>query len=136
MRRLYYIHPKIQFTFIRYMTVLMSIEIICFAIVLLFVENITKSYPKDYSVYAYYGSTLVMVLLFSVINIYFGARFSHRIAGPLVQLQRVLSRATRGDYSVRVRLRSNDYLQEFSGSLNEFLQHLEEIQEKKSTKSF
>lgn len=135
MRRLYYIHPKIQFTFIRYMTVLMSIEIICFAIVLLFVENITKSYPKDYSVYAYYGSTLVMVLLFSVINIYFGARFSHRIAGPLVQLQRVLSRATRGDYSVRVRLRSNDYLQEFSGSLNEFLQHLEEIQENKSTKS-
>lgn len=126
MRRLYYIHPRIQFTFMRYVTVLVSVELICFAAVLLAAEKYAREFPEDYAVYIYYGAILLMVLLFSAMNMYFGARFSHRIAGPLVQLERVLSKAIRGDYSVRVRLRANDYLQEVSENLNELLQHLEE----------
>jgi len=135
MRRLYYIHPSIQFTFIRYMTVLMSIELISFAVVLVLVGQYASEFPKDYAVYIYYGSTLLMVLLFSAMNMYFGARFSHRIAGPLVQFQRALSQAMRGDYSVRVRLRANDYLQEVSGSLNDFLQQLEDTRESETPRT-
>lgn len=72
---------------------------------------------------------LVTVVAFLVVSfgymVFNALKFSHRIAGPMYRLQKTLETATEGDYSVRAKLRTNDFLVEVADSLNEFLAHLE-----------
>lgn len=46
---------------------------------------------------------------------------SHRIAGPLYRLRRVLKAAAEGDLSVRVTIRKNDYLAKEADVVNELI---------------
>jgi signal transduction histidine kinase len=52
-------------------------------------------------------------------------RLSHRIVGPMVQIQRVLERAIKGKYEARINLRTNDYLNEIADDINLLLEKLE-----------
>jgi len=46
---------------------------------------------------------------------------SHRVAGPLVRLCRIFRQAGRGDVSMRVRVRTKDYLQEEAAALDSMM---------------
>lgn len=61
---------------------------------------------------------LVMLLLSIVI--------SHKIAGPVYRLERELKEISEGDYSRRIKFRSNDELQEIADGINKILEHISE----------
>lgn len=59
---------------------------------------------------------LIMLLLSIVI--------SHKIAGPVYRLERDLKEISEGDYSRRIKFRSNDELQEIADQINKILEHI------------
>jgi len=126
LRSLYYIHPEIQFPFTRLMTTLMAIELFIMGLVFIITERMGLQLSHDLSIYLQYGILLITILVFSTLNMILTAKLTHRIAGPLVQIQRVLHRARKGDYSVRVNIRTDDCLQEVVRDLNLFLESLED----------
>jgi len=125
-RTLYYTHPEVQFPFTRLMTTLMAVELLAFGLVMIFSDRVLSYLTHDLSIYFQYGILLITILTFSILNLILTAKLTHRIAGPLVQIQRALDIARKGDYSVRARIRSDDYLQEVVRDLNLLLESLEE----------
>lgn len=128
MRRLYYIHPKIQFPFAGFMAGIVAVELILFALTFLFIEQLSSHFSEDVATYLRYGSLLVLIVFFTAINFLIGTRLSHRLAGPLVQILRALEKAKDGDFSVRTKIRANDYLQELCESVNILMENLEKPQ--------
>jgi nitrogen fixation/metabolism regulation signal transduction histidine kinase len=135
MRRLYYINPKIQFPFIRFMTGLLSLELVVAGFVYIVTEHFCHNATDDLAIYLHYGSLILLIAVFSSINLYFAARLSHRISGPLVQVLRALERARSGDYSCRVKIRGGDYLHELSEAVNILLEGLDDPAESEGTES-
>jgi signal transduction histidine kinase len=133
MRKIYYLKPKIQNAFTSFFTILTAVEIILFGILFYVVDrwNIDRSYDTVF--YIRYTILFLIVLLFSVINFWFGLRISHRIGGPMVNIQRILEQAQRGNYKSRITLRSKDYLHEIADSVNLLLEKLETHQKQTKT---
>ncbi len=71
----------------------------------------------------------LLVFLLSVVAMVF---YTHRIAGPMYRLCRVLQGVARGELYHRVRFRRRDYLQEVAADANEALSFLQrQVQELK-----
>ena len=126
MRKIYYVFPKIQSSISLIWTASVVIELMFFGITLALTEHFTTGYPRDIAIYVRFATMMVVILVFTVVNLMISIRLTHRFAGPLVQVQRVLDKARRGDYSVRVQMRNDDYLHEFGSVVNMMLQGLEE----------
>jgi len=75
--------------------------------------------------YVRFTMLLLIILVFTGFNFWYGVRLSHRIAGPMVQIKRVIDQALKGEYKSRIQLRSNDYLHEIGDELNTLLEQLE-----------
>ena len=132
MRRFYYLKPSIQYAFTSFFALLAAIEIVLFGLLLYAVEHLRIYYSYDLMLYFRFSILLVILLIFTGFNFWYGVRLSHRIAGPMVQIKRVLERATKGEYKSRIKLRSNDYLHEISDELNLLLEKLENQQAKQT----
>ncbi len=128
MRRIYYVKPKIQNPITNYFVFLSVIEILMFIFLIYFIEQYKTQIPTDFVLYFRFGLILFTVLIFSLFNFWIGIRLSHRIAGPLVQVQRVLEFALKGEYETRIKLRSGDFLHEFGDHINSLLDKLEYTQ--------
>jgi nitrogen fixation/metabolism regulation signal transduction histidine kinase len=135
MRKYYYLKPNIQYAFTSFYTMLTAIEIIAFGLVLYVVEGLNLHHSYDILLYIRFSIVLLVILIFTGFNFWYGMRLSHRIVGPMIQILRVLESATKGEYKSRIQLRTNDYLHEISDELNVLLKKLEEEQksQKKST---
>jgi signal transduction histidine kinase len=57
-------------------------------------------------------------------------RLSHRIVGPMIQIQRILERVLQGKYESRIQLRNTDYLHELAEDINKLIDDLENKQSK------
>jgi nitrogen fixation/metabolism regulation signal transduction histidine kinase len=101
------------------------VEIILFGVLIYVVDHLNINRPIDMLYYIRYTILFLIVLLFSVINFWIGLRLSHRIGGPIVNIQRILEQAQRGDYKARINLRSKDFLHEIADSVNLLLEKLE-----------
>jgi sensor histidine kinase YesM len=134
MRRFYYLKPSIQYAFTSFFALLAAIEIVLFGLLLYLVEHLNIYYSYDMMLYLRFSILLLIILIFTGFNFWYGVRLSHRIAGPMVQIKRVLEQAVKGKYKSRIQLRSNDYLHEISDELNRLLENLEN-QQKESTKT-
>lgn len=126
MRRLYYIKPNIQYFFTIVFTFLVAAELGLFFVLLALIEGIDPNVPKDLVIYFRFGSMLMLILCFSAINFWFGMRLSHRIVGPLVQIQRALDSTIRGASNTRIKLRSTDFLHDVADKINIVLDDLRE----------
>jgi len=135
MRKYYYLKPNIQYAFTSFYTMLTAIEIIAFGLVLYVVEGLNLHHSYDILLYIRFSIVLLVVLIFTGFNFWYGMRLSHRIVGPMIQILRVLESATKGEYKSRIQLRSNDYLHEIGDELNVLLEKLEAQtgKQKKST---
>jgi methyl-accepting chemotaxis protein len=71
-----------------------------------------------------YAMSSSMILL-GVISLVSTAVFVHRIAGPMVPLERVLDLMIRGDLSQRIRLRKHDEFQSLATKLNQLADAIE-----------
>ena len=125
MRKIYYLKPDIQNAFTNFFAVLTAVEIILFGVLIYVVDHLNINRPIDMLYYIRYTILFLIVLLFSVINFWIGLRLSHRIGGPIVNIQRILEQAQRGDYKARITLRSKDFLHEIADSVNLLLEKLE-----------
>lgn len=125
MRRFYYLKPNIQYAFTSFFALLAAIEIVLFGLLLYLVEHLNTYFSYDMMLYIRFSVLLGIILIFTGFNFWYGVRLSHRIAGPMIQIQRVLDQALKGEYGNRIQLRSNDYLHEISDELNRLLEKLE-----------
>jgi signal transduction histidine kinase len=132
MRRFYYLKPSIQYAFTSFFALLAAIEIVLFGLLLYLVEHFNIYYSYDMMLYIRFSILLVVLLIFTGFNFWYGVRLSHRIAGPMVQIKRVLEQAAKGEYKSRIQLRSHDYLHEISDELNLLLEKLESQQTKQA----
>lgn len=135
MRKYYYLKPNIQYAFTSFYTMLTAIEIIAFGLVLYVVEGLNLHHSYDILLYIRFSIVLLVILIFTGFNFWYGMRLSHRIVGPMIQILRVLESATKGEFKSRIQLRSNDYLHEISDELNLLLEKLENQQEKQKKSS-
>ena len=133
MRKIYYLKPNIQFIFTGAFTILSAIEIAIFTVVIFLVEHLNIDRSYDMLIYIRFSIVFVTILVISSINFWFGIKVSHRIVGPMVQIQRVLERALKGKYESRIKLRTDDYLHEIAEDINLLLEKLD--QESKGSKN-
>ncbi|MEJ2634168.1 MAG: hypothetical protein P8184_02620 [Calditrichia bacterium] len=125
MRRFYYIRPNLQHAFTLLYTFLTAAEILFFGVILYWVEKSSYQFPVDLRVYWKFSILFLAILVISAFNFWMGARLSHRIAGPLIQIQRALQQAITGNYRHRIHMRGTDYLHEIGDNLNFLLEKLE-----------
>ncbi len=125
MRKFYYLKPNIQYAFTGAFTLLGAVEIAIFTFSLYVVEHLNVHRSYDILLYIRFSIVFIMVLIISGFNFWFGTRLSHRIVGPMIQIQRVLEKALKGKYDSRIQLRSNDYLHEIAEDLNLLLEKLD-----------
>jgi len=126
MRKFYYLKPNIQYAFTGAFTLLGAVEIAIFTFMLYVVEHLNVHRSYDILLYIRFSIIFVMVLIISGFNFWFGTRLSHRIVGPMIQIQRVLEKALKGKYDSKIQLRSNDYLHEIAEDLNLLLEKLDD----------
>ena len=60
-------------------------------------------------------------VFFVVVAIYYGARTSNRIAGPIYRLKKVMRDVADGDLTCRIKLREHDHLQDLAQEMNDVL---------------
>mgnify|MGYP001317693735 CR=1 FL=1 len=125
MRKIYYLKPDVQNAFTNFFAVLTAVEIILFGVLIYVVDHLNINRPNDMLYYIRFTILFLIVLLFSIINFWICLRLSHRIGGPMINIQRILEQAQRGDYKVRITLRSKDFLHEIADSVNLLLEKLE-----------
>jgi methyl-accepting chemotaxis protein len=134
MRKFYYLKPNIQYAFTGAFTLLGAIEIAVFTFLLYIVEDLNVHRSYDVLLYIRFSIVFIMVLIISGFNFWFGTRLSHRIVGPMIQIQRVLEKALKGKFDSRIQLRSNDYLHEIAEDLNLLLEKLNDKETQKKDK--
>ena len=66
------------------------------------------------------ASVALVVALTAVVQIVFGIYTSHKLAGPVVKMNRLLKTLAAGDSSVRAGFRRGDYLDELAEALNSY----------------
>jgi nitrogen fixation/metabolism regulation signal transduction histidine kinase len=135
MRKLFYIQPKLQKSFALLYTFITSTEIILFGIFALLFEKLSTALPVDLRLYYIFSVFFLLIALISAVNFWLSTRLSHRVAGPLIQFERVLQNAISGNYQQRIRLRSSDYLHDIGDSLNLLLENLDRNREECDTKN-
>ena len=135
MRKFYYLKPNIQYAFTGAFTLLGAEEIAVFTFLLYVVEHLNVHRSYDILLYVRFSIIFVMVLIISGFNFWFGTRLSHRIVGPMIQIQRILENALKGKYDSRIQLRSNDYMHEIAEGLNLLLEKLDSKEPKNKDKN-
>lgn len=60
-------------------------------------------------------------VFFIVAAIYYGARTSNRIAGPIYRIKKVMRDVADGDLTCRIELREHDHLQDLAQEINDVL---------------
>ena len=71
-------------------------------------------------------SAIAFMLVACVFFTYFAVKFSHRIAGPMVRIQKTIEEVQAGELGARAHLRGTDHLGDLAGTLNDFLAWLEQ----------
>jgi len=74
---------------------------------------------------------LIGVPLFLVMSFALSLFLTHHIAGPLVQMQRVINDVRNGKTDSRVRLRRGDYITELADDFNKLLDDFEKLKNSK-----
>lgn len=78
---------------------------------------------------SFFNSAIWLSIGFAAVMVGFGVLISiaitHRVFGPIVQINRVIEELKKGNYSVRGKLRAKDEFQEVMNDLNELATTLE-----------
>lgn len=133
-RRKYFIKKRLQFKYLLFVLLAMLIPTtVCggvlyyliwqtiaaeIAIPEMLAENLVPALNKVNIILSI--SLPLVFLLMLLLSIY----ISHKIAGPVYRLERELIEIANGDYSRRIKFRSNDELQEIADNINKLLENL------------
>ena len=132
-RRRYFVKKKLQFKYLLFVLLAMLIPTIVCGAALYYL--IWQTVANEVAVPEAIAAGLVpamervnVILLISlplifIIMLLFSIVISHRIAGPVYRLEKEMKEIAGGDYSRRIKLRSNDELQEIADGINSILEH-------------
>lgn len=70
-------------------------------------------------------TTGILIAIFGAVAFLTGLIVSHRIAGPLYRMGKIMQGLARGECGERVALRHSDYMEEFSEKFNEMIEHVD-----------
>lgn len=134
-RRTFFVDRKIQGW------VMMTVTLVCTATILVLGLIPDTMYRKAIAVWYevpglrgafendFYPSLDVLFLLaipgFILLNLFLSMMLSHRIAGPLFNIKRVVREYRSGDRGRRVRLREGDYCEDLAAEINALLDSLD-----------
>jgi nitrogen fixation/metabolism regulation signal transduction histidine kinase len=77
-------------------------------------------------IYSLVGGLLLMVALIGLLGIY----FTHKVAGPIYKMKRLLAQVGKGSLKVDARLRKGDELQDFFDSFTSMVNNLRSFEKK------
>ena len=133
-RKQYFIHSPIQKRYLIHSTCMMIVPALIVSFCLYFlifylisdelmipetVIQTMKPVILKLNVILGFGLPLLFcILFFSAIII------SHRLAGPLYRLEKDLEKIAHGEYSLRIKFRKQDHLDELAHKMNAVLDHL------------
>lgn len=142
-RRKYYIHPDIQFPYLR------LIVASCAGIILFFIATsiyftrefvlLISSLGKEYSlsVYSFINATKLLWIGYGILLIFvpalfgfIGLRESHKVAGSLYRLEGVVREMIKGNYPEHVTIRKKDKLHRMAGLLEKLSSNLRKFPKK------
>lgn len=84
-------------------------------------------HQQSMMIYAVVGGLALMVVLIGLFGIY----FTHKVAGPVFKMKRLLKQVGEGDLTVEARLRKGDELQEFFEAFGSMVESLRERQKRR-----
>lgn len=73
----------------------------------------------------------IAIILFLIISIYFGTLFVRRLTKPLIQMKEAANRVSKGDYTVRVEISSDDEIGRLAQSFNYMSSSIQKEDERK-----
>lgn len=133
-RKRYFVKKKLQFKYLLFVLLAMIVPtLICGAVLYYLIwqtiaaeiaipealsENLIPALDKVNMM------LLILLPLVFIVMLLLSIFISHRIAGPIYRLERELKEISKGDYSCRIKFRSNDELQEIADGINELLECL------------
>lgn len=127
-RRRYLVKKRLQGTYVRMIIFPMFFIALVIAIAqhylywAYFGDPHVSSYLKEWNnLDLTRGNLGVNMLLLVVIFALVGILISHRIAGPLYRIEKILKEASEGNIQQRIRLRKNDQLHELASIINQLL---------------
>ena len=139
-RKQYFIQRGMQLRFARFVILFVFVSsvltggVIFLTTFLLMGEKLASVYPQGrlvpifQSVYLWSFLSLVGVV---PIIFYGSIVFSHRIAGPLPKIYRILREIGQGNFEQKIVLRKHDELKELADAINDMAQGLKERESRK-----
>ncbi|MBN3038425.1 MAG: HAMP domain-containing protein [Candidatus Omnitrophica bacterium] len=88
-------------------------------------SRLTIVSTADYILPGLIGSSLVTLVLVSIATVFVVMYQSHRIAGPLFNLERSAQQIATGDLNLKIKLRSTDEMTKLADCLNEMSKSLQ-----------
>ena len=136
-RKGYFIKSRLQIRYLRLILVAIILPVFLFSACLYYLVFYLMAEQLGIPESIAYNITPVikkinLILLFGVpiisaVILFWGLLISHRIAGPLYRLEKELDRISKGDFSLRLKIRRNDELGPIVKGINKIL---DEVQEK------
>ncbi len=135
--RTYWVQPKMQLK----MSALMSFGFLLIGLLLIIlifktddvIQDLNASMQLDSQtaylltnkIYFYLHTAIAFSIFFAVSAFIIGAILSHRIYGPMVPIKAHIRRLIAGDFSSRVRIRTEDEFKDLADELNFLAENLE-----------
>jgi methyl-accepting chemotaxis protein len=135
-RKNYLIKKRFQFNFLSGFVLLLVLESVFIAGLFMYVSHntLTTGYFRStltieqtprFFLISFLLITLIVVLGMGLAGMVIFIVLSHRIAGPLYRVEKVLKEIGLGDFTTRVNLRRTDQLTELKEALNSLLEALD-----------
>ncbi|MFH1782997.1 MAG: HAMP domain-containing protein [Candidatus Omnitrophota bacterium] len=142
-RRKYIVKKGLQF---RYIGLIFALLIFVFAVAgatvfatgwMLFIEKLSNVYPQGRLLVILQNINIALirnVLIVSPIVFLLGVLFSHKIAGPVLRIEKSMTNIGAGDLAQRINLRTGDELWDLAYIINEAVEKIDnEIKKDKET---
>lgn len=115
-------------------TAIVSAFTIYYYIWMLLGDKLANVYPQGRLVQILNSANIALAIRMFIIMPFVAVLavfLSHRIAGPLYRIKKTIQEVAAGDYSMRLRLRKTDELQDLADEINKLLEVLDQKNSKK-----
>lgn len=118
-RKRYFVEPELQFWFVLVLVLVGLIEGTFVGYGISRLLAIASDWQRTHIVIDFFKTLILVLFPLIVVNFILGIYLSHKIAGPLFRLRRVLREIREGKLSHMVHLRRGDVLKDFFREFNE-----------------
>ena len=118
-RRQYFVKSELQFWFVLILILVVSIEAIFFGYGISYLLTIASDWQRPHVVFDFFKILILILLLLIAVNFILGIYFSHKIAGPLFRLHRILREIREGKVPDKFYVRRGDVFKDFFREFNE-----------------